>query len=347
MNEIFRKLEVISSTFTENSIIGYIEGSENSICSYLKDDSINSILTKNIKCTATDQKEIKYASTERIYDETISSTLIKYQDIVDFIQDPLKKETPNESVVICCVKKSNNPVAYKVTKDGPLDNKAGKKQGTKSSESCDFISFGPIYTSLHTDLYYSTRNSFIPSWNVGVIKIWILRKECDAITNRRVRTSPRKKTSKAWKPVDEINYILTEKEHYVLLIQRPGQLIRHYGKHVHCVITAIDTTLNPTRLSLSIGRRDLYTKDHYLFCSASTERLENTNTQGYIQVSRQRYLKKNITVADKKELGQNFLDMKERTRKRKKKKKGGFQVGNELNASSSAVRIVCFLYKQL
>ena len=123
-------------------------------------------------------------------------------------------------------------------------------------------------------------------------------------------------------------------------------MIRHYGKHVHCVITAIDTTLNPTRLSLSIGRRDLYTKDHYLFCSASTERLENTNTQGYIQVSRQRYLKKNITVVDKKELGQNFLDMKERTRKRKKKKKGGFQVGNELNASSSAVRIVCFLYKQ-
>lgn len=162
--------------------------------------------------------------------------MIKYQDIVDFIQDPLKKETPNESVVICCMKKSNNPVAYKVTIDGPLDNKAGKKQGTKSSESCDFMSFGPIYTSLHTDLYYSTRNSFIPSWNVGVIKIWILRKECDAKTNRRVRTSPRKRTSKAWKPVDELNYILTEKDNYVLLIQRPGQLIRHYGKHVHCVI---------------------------------------------------------------------------------------------------------------
>jgi hypothetical protein len=83
-----------------------------------------------------------------------------------------------------------------------------------------------------------------------------------------------------------------------------------------------------------------------LFCSASTERLENTNTQGYIQVSRQRYLKKNITVADKKILGQDFLNMKERARKRNKKKKGGFQAGNKLYASSSAVRIVCFLYKQ-
>ena len=39
--------------------------------------------------------------------------------------------------------------------------------------------------------------------------------------------------------------------------------------------------------------------------------------------------------------------MKEQSRKRKKKKKGGFQVGNELYASSSAVRVVCFLYKQL
>ena len=343
MNEIFQNIEVISSSFTENSIIGFIEGSENSFCSYLKEDPINSILTKNIKSTAMDKKEIKYASTEEIYDETISSTFIKYQDIVEFIQDPLKRNTPNESVVICCMKKSNNPVDYKVTIDGPLDNKAGKKQGTKSSESCDFMSFGPMYTSLHTDLYYSTRNSFIPSWNVGVVKIWILRKKCNAETNRRVGTPLRKKLSKNWKPVDELNYILTEKEHYVLLIQRPGQFIRHYGKHVHCVITAIDSTINPTQLSLSIGRRDLYTKDHYLFCSASTERLENTNTKGYIQVSRQRYLKTNITKADEKKLGQDFLEVKERARKRKKKKKGGFQRGNTLRASSSvAVRIALY-----
>ena len=339
MNEIFRKLEVISSTFTENSIIGYIEGSENSFCSYLKDDSINSILTKNIKCTATDQKEIKYASTERIYDETISSTLIKYQDIVDFIQDPLKKETRNESVVICCVKKSNNPVAYKVTKDGPLDNKEGKKQGTKSSESCDFISFGPIYTSLHTDLYYSTRNSFIPSWNVGVIKIWILRKECDAETNRNGTTRASTLASKAWKPEHELNYILTQKEHYILLIQHPGQIIRHYGKHLHCVITAIDPIINPTGLSLSIGRRDQYTEDHYLFCSGSNQRLMKTSTQGYIQVSRDRYVTQNTTKADKRKLGKAFLERKERARKRTRQKKGGFQVGNTF-ARSSVVRIL-------
>jgi hypothetical protein len=230
-------------------------------------------------------------------------------------------------------------VEYIVTEDGPLDIKAGKKQGSKS-ESCDFMSFGPIYTSLHTDLYYSTRNSLIPSWNVGVVKIWILRKQYDAETNRRVPTPPKTYTSKAWKPVNDLNYILTEKEHYVLLIQHPGQIIRHYGKHVHCVITAIDSTMNPTGLSLSIGRRDLYTEDKYLFCSGSTQRLMNTSTQGYKQVSRDRFLAQNITVADKRKLGKDFLDRKERARKRKQKKKGGFQKGNTLNARSSVVRIL-------
>ena len=60
------------------------------------------------------------------------------------------------------------------------------------------------------------------AWNVGVVKIWILRKECDALTNRIGSTRASTLASKAWKPADELNYILTQKEHYVLLIQRPG-----------------------------------------------------------------------------------------------------------------------------
>jgi len=339
VNEILHNLEVISPIFKEGSIIGFMECDEDNICTYLKENPIDSILNKNIKSSAKDDKEIKYASTEKIYEETISSAFVTYQHVVDYIQDETKTGTPNESVVICCMRKANNPVEYIVTEDGPLDIKAGKKQGSKS-ESCDFMSFGPIYTSLHTDLYYSTRNSLIPSWNVGVVKIWILRKENDAETNRRVPTPPKTYTSKAWKPVNDLNYILTEKEHYVLLIQHPGQIIRHCGKHVHCVITAIDSTMNPTGLSLSIGRRDLYTADKYLFCSGSTQRLMNTSTQGYKQVSRDRFLAQNITVADKRKLGKDFLDRKERARKRKQKKKGGFQKGNTLNARSSVVRIL-------
>ena len=113
------------------------------------------------------------------------------------------------------------------------------------------------------------------------------------------------------KSLDELNYILTQKEHYVLLIQRPGQTIRHYGRHFHCILTAIDPTINPTGLSLSIGRRDKYTEDNYSFCSASNQRLTKTSKQGYVQVSRKLYLTQNITKADKRKLGQEFLDRKE------------------------------------
>ncbi len=221
-----------------------------------------------------------------------------------------------------------------------MDIKAGKKLGLKSSESCDFMSFGPNNNSLHADLFYTTRNSLIPSWNVGVVKIWILRKECDAQTNRIGSIRASTLASKGWKPEDELNYILTQKEHYVLLIQHPGQIIRHYGKYFHCVLTAIDPIINLTGLSLSIGRRDQYTKDHYLLCSASKQRLSKTKANGYIQVSRKLYLTQNITKADKRKLGQEFLDRKERARKRTPKKKGGYKVGNTLYARSSVVRIL-------
>jgi hypothetical protein len=321
VNEILQNLEVISTIFEEGSIIGFIECIEDNICTYIKENPIDSILKKNIKSTANDNKEIKYASTEKIYEETISSAFVKYQHVVDFIQDPTKTGTPNESVVICCMRKANNPVEYNVTEGGPLDIKAGKKLGLKSSESCDFMSFGPIYTSLHADLYYTTRNSLIPSWNVGVIKIWILRKKCDAVTNRIGSTRASTLASKDWKPADELNYILTQKEHYVLLIQRPGQIIRHYGRHFHCVLTAIDPIINPTGLSLTIGRRDKYTEDNYSFCSASKQRLMNTKAKGYIQVSRKLFLTQNISKADKRKLGPEFLDRKERARKRTPKKR--------------------------
>jgi hypothetical protein len=129
VNEILQNLEVISPIFKEGSIIGFMDCNEDNIYTYMKENPIDSIPNKNIKSTAKDKKEIKYASIEKIYEETISSAFVKYQDIVDYIQDPLKTGTPNKSVVICCVKKSNNPVEYIVTEDGPLDIKAGKTTG--------------------------------------------------------------------------------------------------------------------------------------------------------------------------------------------------------------------------
>ena len=133
--------------------------------------------------------------------------------------------------------------------------------------------------------------------------------------------------SKAWKPADELNFILTQKEQYVLLIQRPGQSIRHYGKHFHCVITAIDPILNPTGLSLSIGRRDKYTKDHSLYCSASKQRLYTSFKEAILEAEyNKRRQKKN---------GKRIRTSAEEDAK----KKGGFQKGN-IYARSSVVRIL-------
>jgi hypothetical protein len=327
VNEILQNLEVISPIFTESSIIGFMECIiEDNICTYMKENPIDSIL-KKIKSSAMDDKEIKYASTEKTYEEIISSAFVKYQHVVDYVQDPTKSGTPNESVVICCMRKANNPVKYKVTEDGPFDIKAGKKLGLKSSESCDFMSFGPIYTSLHADLFYTTRNSLIPSWNVGVVKIWILRKVCDAQTNRIGSTRASSTlASKAWKPADELNYILTQKEHYVLLIQHPGQIIRHYGKHFHfCVITAIDPIINPTGLTKPINRPQGSIYGRPLFvCSGSNQRLMKTSTQGYIQVSRDRYVTQNTTKADKRKL--SLIVKNERGRGRQKREDSKLEI---------------------
>jgi len=65
VNEILHNLEVISPIFKEGSIIGFMECDEDNICTYLKENPIDSILNKNIKSSAKDDKEIKYASTEK------------------------------------------------------------------------------------------------------------------------------------------------------------------------------------------------------------------------------------------------------------------------------------------
>jgi hypothetical protein len=132
VNEILHNLEIISTIFKEGSIIGFIECDEDNICTYMKENPIDSILNKNIKSSAMDDKEIKYASTEKIYEKTISSAFVKYQHVVNYIQDETKTGTPNESVVICCMRKANNPVKYIVTEDGPLDIKAGKKNRARN-----------------------------------------------------------------------------------------------------------------------------------------------------------------------------------------------------------------------
>jgi len=106
------------------------------------------------------------------------------------------------------MKRTNNPVSYNVVTGGPLDTKEGVKQGFSASESCDLMFFGPVYSSLHADTRYSHRNSLIPSWNVGVVKFWIIRKECDAEMNRKIPSRFRQRSSKAFKPIHDLDKVL-------------------------------------------------------------------------------------------------------------------------------------------
>ncbi len=48
VNEILHNLEVISSIFTEGSIIGFMKCREDNICTFMKENPIDSIHKKNL-----------------------------------------------------------------------------------------------------------------------------------------------------------------------------------------------------------------------------------------------------------------------------------------------------------
>ena len=298
-----------------------------------KTNHINSVLPKDVKCP-----NIKHASTELEYDESVKKSFIKYQDIVDFIQT--KSGTSNECVVLCNIKCSDNPVKYTVVKGGPLDIKEGRKFSSRS-ESSDFMCFGPVFTSFHSDFGYPHRNSLIPSWNQGVVKFWIIRKECDSKTQRNAPTNSRRKKSPNFSPLDELNQVYKYPADYQLLIQQPGQIVRHNGKHVHCVITAIDIKVNPSRLSLSLGRKDYYPQDNYAFASSTTETLvvDNSKKGTFKLVSRATFIEHQLTNEEQKILKRRIEeDASRRTSRRKRK--GGFKIGNRFYALKKP-RMVC------
>jgi hypothetical protein len=237
---------------------------EDTICVYKptrkKIHIIDSVLQKDVECS-----NIKHASTELEYDESVKKTFIKYQDIVNFIQK--KGGTCEESVVLCNLKSANNPVKYTVVKAGPLDVKTGRLSSSSSessssssessspssSESSDFLCFGPVYTSFHSDFGYPHRNSLIPSWNEGVIKFWIIRKECDSRTQRYAVTNPRRKSSTKFTAKDELNTVFRCPADYQLLIQRPGLVNRK--KFIEHQLTGKDYKKMKHRIEADEGKR--------------------------------------------------------------------------------------------
>jgi len=255
--------------------------------------------------------------------EKTSQALIKYENIVNHIQD--KRGTPDEAVVLCCMTRTNNPVSYEVVNNGPLDIKAGKQHGARDSKSCDLMCFGPVYTSLHADINYSHRNSLIPSWNPGVVKFWIIHKKCDAETNRKVPTPEKQRCAKRFQPIHDLTKVLTASKDFVLLIQLPGQLIRHNGRHVHCVITVIDPNLNPTGFSLSIGRKDLYLKDIHAYATGSRDTSISHKCK---QASRSLFINTQLKPKDKKDLGDEYAKKEQLRLQGRKRKHPGFHRGN-------------------
>ena len=119
--------------------------------------------------------------------------------------------------------------------------------------------------------------------------------------------------------------ILTASKDFVLLIQLPGQLIRHNGRHVHCVITAIDPNINPTGFSLSIGRKDLYLKDIHAYATGSRDTSISHKCK---QASRALFINTQLKPKDKKDLGDEYAKKEQLRLQGRKRKHPGFQRGN-------------------
>jgi len=356
---LLSNIEIVDAEFEEeSSIIGYLNEKEENIVEYSrsrKKSYIDSFMGKKIKSGTSDQKEIKHASTEVAFtEEELGNTNIDtYMDIVNFINDPRQQGTKNEAVVVCCVTQINNPLDYTAIHQGPLwpinpIPKTSDKNGLSESISTDLMIFGPAYTSLHADFLYSRRSSLIPSWNRGVIKLWIIRRDCSSTTNRFERTAYKRVQAKDFVPYHEIAGVLQRPEQFLLLIQRPGDLIRHNGRHFHCVITVLDPAINPTLLSMSLGRRDCFTNDKLDYCNGAllTDLLVKKK-KGAKCVRRKPFKKRYLKELDKRRL--KWTEKKENLKpKKKRKSSGGFKMGNQewkrqkVSKTSSNFMYTCF-----
>ena len=154
-------------------------------------------------------------------------------------------EKDEDALAIVRLKNTTSPFKYNIVTEGPIDTK--NKTDARSS---DILSFGPMFTSLHVDVDHGNRTSVIPSWNIGTMKFWFIRKNADVRTQKLVNPAM------ATTPQEQVEMILNHHKDYALLVQEPGDVIRHRGKHYHCVITAINKFVNPSELCSSIGRID-------------------------------------------------------------------------------------------
>jgi hypothetical protein len=236
-----------------------------------------------------------------------------FKEMYDLVQS--KDE---DASVTCCLKANDLSLGYKLLPDGPLDCTLSEK---KSSRSSDLLSFGPLVTTLHVDCDYGNRTSIIPSWNVGVLKLWFIRRTSTARTQKLVDPTKHMLT-----PQQQMETILKQNEDYYLLVQEPGDIIQHKGKHFHFVVTVVDTVLNPTGLCLSLGRIDTNceNKEKYVKQAAPVIAKADGSLE---KVSKELFIKNQLG----KRAAEPLLKQLEKHRKRKVAKVvRGFSKGNQM-----------------
>jgi hypothetical protein len=223
-----------------------------------------------------------------------------------------------DGLLLCCLKAKDHSLDYTILPDGPLSCALARN----FSRTSDLLFFGAFVTSLHVDTDYGNRTSIIPSWNVGVKKLWFIRRLSTARTQKFVNPTKHKLT-----PQQQLETIFTERDDYYRLVQEPGDVIEHRGKHYHFVITLVDRDINPSGLCLSVGKIDTTREEKKKFVKQAPPVIAKSDGS-LKKVSRDTFIKNQL---GKGVASDNVLkDLKANRKKRKAKKVRGFCKGNKI-----------------
>ena len=313
LQKIFSKVSILPRSAIFNSedpqcIIGYIASDEKN-CLKFNNLIPNSEVAANMikdqlihKCSYT-----KKSACDNLLDINVS----KFGEVNDLVINKFE-----DALVVCCIDVKHNPFKYSIFKEGPLHCEK------RSSRSSDVLSFGPLFTPLHVDVDYGNRTSLIPSWNVGTKKLWFIRRKADSRTQKLVNPTKHKCT-----PEEQLQTILSESDEYILLIQEPGDIIRHIGQHYHLVMTIIDNnSLNPSGICVSIGKIDIDVHDKKTYVRRLSVPVVANEDGSLRTVSKETFIK---TQLNKKEATALLKEI-DKVKKRKRCATRGFAKGNKL-----------------
>ena len=297
------------------SVIGYKNCQENQCVVFSNTKEFKNIVSDVItnKQKICDCSTVKRSGSDEIV--VIKNRTLK--EMCEMIQSG-----EENGLLICCLKAKEHSLGYNVLSDGPLCCSLAKK----FSRTSDLLSFGPFVTSLHVDTDYGNRTSLIPSWNVGVIKLWFIRRSSTARTQKLVNPTRHELT-----PQQQLETIFKERDEYYLLVQEPGDVMQHRGKHYHFVITVVDRDINPSGLCLSVGKIETTREEKEKFVKQAPPVIAKPDGS-LKKVSRDTFIKNQLG----KGLASDTVlkDLKKNRKKRKAKKERGFCKGNNMASSS-------------